>query len=182
MIYKSLDDVLQVIALGKPAAVVDVFIESYLTGLQHAAWLDSLRDEAGELPEPLPEVPTFSAPDLAEWRRLKKLALGSAFDGSLAAGRFQCSLGWAIDCRRSGKHDDVGNMERLLGKLTRDGAVGCTIRGADNEFHAVTTAQLRDVIIPEMVDFGFQLYQTKWMTEAQIDFATSADELKAVAG
>lgn len=40
MSYKSLNEVESVIALGKPMEVVDVFLESYLQGLEYAKWCE----------------------------------------------------------------------------------------------------------------------------------------------
>ena len=40
MIYKTLNEVESVIALGKPEDVIDVFVASYLQGLSYEAWAD----------------------------------------------------------------------------------------------------------------------------------------------
>lgn len=40
MIYKTLNEVESVIALGKPEEVIDVFVGSYLQGLAYEAWAD----------------------------------------------------------------------------------------------------------------------------------------------
>jgi hypothetical protein len=43
--YKSKQDLDRVIGLGKPTKVIDVFVESYLQGLEYAKWLKVQEDE-----------------------------------------------------------------------------------------------------------------------------------------
>jgi hypothetical protein len=40
MSYKSLNDVQEVISLGKPIEVVDMFLESYLQGIEYEKWAE----------------------------------------------------------------------------------------------------------------------------------------------
>ncbi|MBE0599483.1 MAG: hypothetical protein IH614_19765 [Desulfuromonadales bacterium] len=114
--------------------------------------------------------------DLTEWKRLKTLEVKMRFEDQLTSAVVNLSLGWPVDCRRSAKHDDIGNMERLLAKMLREGTEGTYLRGADNQFHPVTLAELRDVVIPEMVDYGFAAYQAKWQQEEVIQAAESAEK------
>jgi hypothetical protein len=107
--------------------------------------------------------------DLAKWKELQKLAIRNQFAQQFPVGVCQLSLGWGIDWRRGNGQDDIANMENLLAKCVREGVTITQVKGADNLFYSVTMEQLRDIIIPEMVDYGFLLYQNKWIAEAQID-------------
>lgn len=49
MIYKTKEDVERVISLRKPEAVINVFIESYLQGLEYESWIESNKAEYDSL-------------------------------------------------------------------------------------------------------------------------------------
>ena len=49
MNYKTLEDVERVISLGKKNEVIDLFINSYLQGVEFQAWTDSMKDVHYEL-------------------------------------------------------------------------------------------------------------------------------------
>lgn len=232
MIYKTLDDVRQVIDLRKHAEVVDLFITSYLTGMALAPVLDA-EAEYAELqaqPDQQDEAPVLDEDgvtvlvdgyspnairdaliaeleatwphlvdpedgntvearrpnpdlDIDQARQLKLIQIKSDFEAALPVGQVDLSLGWAIDCRRSSKAEDVSNMERLL-KLCQSSGMADTdnvqIRGTDNLDHLTTVAGLRDVIIPEMYQYGLGLYQKKWTLEATIASASSVQDVLSV--
>lgn len=232
MIYKTLEDVQQVIDLRKPAGVIDLFITSYLTGValepilvaeaEYAALLDQtdqddvtpvLDDDGvtvlvdGYSPNALRDAriaeleaswPYMVDPedgstlegrrpnpdlDIDQARQLKLMQIKSDFEAALPVGRVDLSLGWTIDCRRSSKAEDVSNMERLL-KLCQSSGMSDTdsvqIRGADNLDHLTTVNVLRDVIIPEMYQYGLGLYEKKWTLESTISSASSVQEVLLV--
>jgi|LGVF01.2.fsa_nt_gb hypothetical protein len=237
MIYKTLEDVQRVIEKQKPAAVIDMFIESYLMGEALAPYFE-IEEEYQELlnqedapdvapvvdpetlevitegyssndirdarileletqysylvaPEPDADgiVPTLgerrpvSDLDIDLARQAKLMQIKARSKAALPTGRVTLSIGWPIDCRRSARHDDVGNMERLLRLCQAAGmadSTKVTIRGADNANHEVTVAQLRDIVIQEMYQYGQGLYQHKWELEAQANAAATAADVLAV--
>lgn len=45
MNYKTKEDVERIISLSKPEAVIDVFVSSYLQGLEYEAWMEAKKSE-----------------------------------------------------------------------------------------------------------------------------------------
>lgn len=123
---------------------------------------------------------------LAEAQELKTVHIKQSFAAEVAGGKCTLSLGWDIDCRRASGKDDIGNMQALLriaqaqaladtDQVTADG-----IRGADNQSHPATVADLRDKIIPEMDQYGLGLYSRKWQLESTVAAAKKTADVLAV--
>lgn len=115
--------------------------------------------------------------------QLKKTFVKSAFEDAMSNGKLLLSLGWEIDCRRSGYRNDISNMEGLLKLQELSGADDAdlvAIKGADNGTHNVTVGELRNIILHEMYQYGAELYQRKWAFESAVDAATTATEVLQV--
>ena len=67
MIYKTLEDVERVIALGKPQSVIDTFVESYLSGIAAQPYIDAETEYAGlQKQEDVPDVDPVLDPETGE--------------------------------------------------------------------------------------------------------------------
>lgn len=225
---KSKEDVQQVIALGKPGAVIKSFLLDYLTGVALQPYFDAQTRYLELKSQPdMPDVAAILAEDGTvlyeaqtpnEDRDMEILSLEGQyptlltgemptpdletclpegkevlaglpdkyFTNVLDSGICNLSLGWPINCRRNGRDNDMDNMERLLNRCVRAGLEDTAlvptpgIKGADDVFHDCTIADLRDVILPEMEDFGLQVYVNKWAKEEAIINASTLEELLAV--
>lgn len=115
-------------------------------------------------------------------KKNKKAEIKSSFKESLATGACTLSLGWEIDCRRG----DVENMRGLLEiakkkGLTDNDPIGPKgIMGYDNQWHSATVAEVRDIIIPEMCEYGASLYQKKFQLIEQVSNAKTPEEVAAI--
>ena len=132
-------------------------------------------------------IPTPTAAEILTTEKSNKLIeIKNAFINATKTSQCNLSLGWAIDCRRSGEVNDIENMQTLLdlalleGKADTDKIDAPGIKGADNTFHDATIAELRDTIIPEMKKYGLAQYQKKFTLESQIDAATTVADVQAV--
>jgi len=74
--------------------------------------------------------------------------------------------------------DDI-NVKSLIELMETDSETTTEYRCADNKFITVTLDQLKTLKI-EMIKFGFSLYQKKWQFEAQIEQATTQEELDSI--
>lgn len=121
-----------------------------------------------------------TANDLFQEKKDAKLAeIKRQVNTTFETGVCDLSLGWSIDCRRSSTQNDITNIEGLV-KLSQNDADIASVKGADNQFHDVTIAQLRDIVIPEMYAYGFGIYQRKWLAEEKIKVATTEAEIASV--
>lgn len=64
--YKSLEDVLNVIELRKPMAVVDMFLESYLQGVEYSKWCGGVDITEEQLVNVYEPVDVSSS--MAQWK------------------------------------------------------------------------------------------------------------------
>lgn len=85
------------------------------------------------------------------------------------------SLGFKADSNERANMDVSGllvayedNQEALI-----------TFRDADNEFHSLTYAQLK-TLQKEIIENGNHAYAQKWALDAQVEKATSKEELDAI--
>lgn len=70
MIFKNLEEVLQVVALGKPIEVVESFLDSYFQGIAYDAWADGKDLEEVDDDGNLVNVyePIDSTAQIAQWK------------------------------------------------------------------------------------------------------------------
>lgn len=94
------------------------------------------------------------------------------FEDQLANGKIQSSLGFTSDCRRNGSKFDKDNLESLM-VLNQ---YPIFWKDADGEVHQLTEQQAQ-TLRQEMIQFGLNLYQTKWNLETQIDSFEDIDDL-----
>lgn len=121
-----------------------------------------------------------TATDLLQEKKDAKLAdIKRQVNTTFENGVCELSLGWSIDCRRSANQNDISNIEGLI-KLSPNDTDVISVKGADNQFHNVTVAELRDVVIPEMYVYGFSLYQRKWIAEEALKVAVTEAEIASV--
>lgn len=89
------------------------------------------------------------------------------------------TLGLANNFKLDSGRNDLQNLQNLRDRLNRLNETGAAVRTYDNTFQPITIAEL-DVVIGELVDYVFTLYQRKWEVEAAIDAATSVEALEAI--
>lgn len=85
------------------------------------------------------------------------------------------SLGFKADSNERANTDVSGLL--VAYEDNQDALI--TFRDADNEFHALTYAQVK-TLQKEIIENGNHAYAQKWMLDAQVDSATTKDELDAV--
>ena len=108
---------------------------------------------------------------LDEYKKIKKGEIKQAFLNAFNQG-YETSLGIKVDC----KQQDILNFKGALELAEFQNLSEVTIRDYDNNYHTITTEQLRQ-IIAETLQYHAQLYQKKWQLEKQIDEAQSFEEL-----
>ncbi len=121
-------------------------------------WLDS----GGVL------TPTYN---LTTLKSLKKAEIKKDWDAAGLTNTATSSLGFEIDADRVAK-DNITSLIDL-------GVEPITFRASDNSFHSVTLAEL-GIMKVEVIYSAFALYQKKWTLEAQIDAATTEEELTLI--
>lgn len=85
------------------------------------------------------------------------------------------SLGFKADSNERANTDVSGLL--VAYEDNQDALI--TFRDADNEFHALTYAQVK-TLQKEIIENGNHAYAQKWMLDAQVESATTKDELDAV--
>lgn len=85
------------------------------------------------------------------------------------------SLGFKADANERAMSDVSG----LLVAYEDDQNALITFRDADNEFHELTFAQLK-ILQKEIIANGNHAYSQKWAFDAQVESATTKDELDAI--
>ena len=97
----------------------------------------------------------------------------------MSTGSFKSTaLGIDVDCRRSDAKNDYQNVQGLLSRMDRESIDSITYVGV-SESCTATKAQIQ-ALIYEMEDHVAALYAKKWALEAQIEAATSAEELEQI--
>lgn len=110
------------------------------------------------------------------FKKRKSFAIKRAFlDWRNNKATLVSSLGFKADSNERANTDVSGllvayedNQEDLI-----------TFRDADNEFHALTYAQVK-TLQKEIIENGNHAYAQKWMLDAQVESATTKEELDAV--
>lgn len=82
------------------------------------------------------------------------------------------SLGFVIDATLRSKNDVQG--------LIDIGEEPITFRGYDNVYHENLTLADMETLKKDICKYGRDLYEKKWLIEAQIDAATTKEELDAI--
>lgn len=85
------------------------------------------------------------------------------------------SLGFKADSNERANTDVSGLL--VAYEDNQDALI--TFRDADNEFHALTYAQVK-TLQKEIIENGNHAYAQKWMLDAQVESATTKEELDAV--
>lgn len=85
------------------------------------------------------------------------------------------SLGFKVDSNERANTDVNGLL--VAYEDNQDALI--TFRDADNEFHALTYAQVK-VLQKEIIENGNYAYQQKWMLDAQVGNVTTKEELDAI--
>ena len=85
------------------------------------------------------------------------------------------SLGFKVDSNERANTDVSG----LLVAYENNQDALITFRDADNEFHSLTYAQVK-TLQKEIIANGNYAYEQKWMLEAQVEKATTKEELDAI--
>lgn len=88
--------------------------------------------------------------------------------------RVETSLGYAVDGGRNNKDDFYSKW------LTMGDGDTTTVKDADNEYHQNSTKSDLEVIWKTIVTNGESTLQAKWSKEAQINSATTIEELEAI--
>ena len=117
--------------------------------------------------------------DMEKLSAAKLSEIADAFSEAIKNGSFvSASLGINVDCRRSNTKNDYQNVQGLLSRMNRDGIESVTYIGV-SELVTATKAQIQ-ALLYEMEDHVAALYAKKWALEAQIEAATTADELRTI--
>ena len=110
------------------------------------------------------------------FKKRKSFAIKRAFlDWRNNKATLISSLGFKADSNERANTDVSG----LLVACEDNQDVLITFRDADNEFHALTYAQMK-VLQKEIIENGNHAYAQKWMLDAQVESATTKEELDAV--
>lgn len=127
---------------------------------------------------------------LMEAKERAYIRIKAGFEFAAAHGSCDTGLGWPVDCRRSTTTNDVQNIEIFLRVLALQGAPDDFpiqgpegengVKGADNLWHPCTHAQLRDIVLPLMYEFGVELYRKKWTLEKAVDSASTVAVIDSI--
>ena len=85
------------------------------------------------------------------------------------------SLGFKVDSNERANTDVSGLL--IAYEDNQDALI--TFRDADNAFHALTYAQVK-TLQKEIIENGNYAYEQKWMLDAQVEKATTKEELEAI--
>ncbi len=113
--------------------------------------------------------------DLIEFKNQRMQEIEDKFNDMMEEGTFASSLGFNADNRRSNGKDDKDNVSSLIDL----GNEPVYFRDADNNFHALTIADLT-TLKQEMIQDGLGKYQWKWNKESEVMGTTTISELEAV--
>jgi len=116
---------------------------------------------------------------LLQARTSKYAEINSAFDNAMATSYFMSpALGINIDSRRSATKNDLQNIQTLLSKMERESWTSIEYVGY-TETKVATKANIEDMII-EIEESALGLYQYKWVKWAEIQIATTIQQIEAV--
>lgn len=108
--------------------------------------------------------------------RLRKLdELTVNFIQAESNGIIESSVGFSIDATERANHD----IDGLIKSLEYNSDTKVMFCAADNSFHEVTLEQLKKMQL-EVIQYGQQLYQTKWELRNKILNAQTKDELNNI--
>jgi hypothetical protein len=116
---------------------------------------------------------------LEDAQALKVAEISAAFDTDMRTGSVMTPEEWSIDARRSDTKNDLQNMDTLYRQMLRNGETEAYVKGADNELHLCTLAQVEALVIL-LEDAGAARYLKKFSLESQIYAATTVDQLRQV--
>lgn len=119
--------------------------------------------------------------DLEEARSLKRMEIKSLLSETLGNNKFSSNvLGIIVDCRTQYGTSDITNVDNLI-LLVEQGLVTLPFefKGSTNSATISDVNTLKQLRV-EMADNIYQLYQTKFEKNRNIDTATSVEELERI--
>lgn len=119
-------------------------------------------------------APVAPAPTLEELKEAKKSEIEKSFEQSFKLGA-DTSLGFKVDAGR----EDLQNYQSLKIYMEANSVPATTINVYDGDFREITQEELSTIIL-DIITFGLWLYGRKWELRAQIDAATTPEEVAAV--
>lgn len=120
--------------------------------------------------------PDDSLLTLDELKQQKLSELKWAFEQAGAKAVVETPWGWPVDAKR----EDKDNVDSILEGMEATGAEVCEkFCDANNEFHAVTKADMQTIKLL-IIQNGSRLYDKKWQIRDAINAASSKEELMQV--
>lgn len=108
--------------------------------------------------------------------RARKLSeLNASFIQAESDGTLESSVGFTIDANERANRD-IDGLIKALENNPEETVMFCA---ADNSFHEVTLDNLKTMQL-EVIDYGQQLYQTKWELRTRIMAAETKEEIDAI--
>lgn len=158
---------------GKLLVVLDSQIR--LKGVSEETLLTYVYDpDTGRLNPP---APVYS---LDELKAQKRALISQAFDTAVSQGRFDSSLGFPMDARRSATKNDLQNMREVLSLMQDLGLPSVAVTDADDKEQAGITQEQLQALIVEIRNYGMGLFEYKRQLVAQLEAAQTAEEIAAV--
>ena len=143
--------------------------EKFLALLQNGGYSQISEDEAKALLNP-----SLTLRELKEEKISELESVSHRFDNELVCAEMviKSSLGYEINA-------DLRSQNNIRGLLAVIGDSSVAFLDANNEPHAVSKADL-ETMLAECASNGQALYAQKWVTRAQIEAATSENELNEI--
>jgi len=113
-------------------------------------------------------------PSLDELKQQKKAEIKRVFEEELRKG-YLTSLGFRVDC----KLEDLNNFDVALKLAEMAGMTEITIRDYDNITRTLTFDEYKQMCL-ELGQYIQELFKKKWTLQAQVDKATTKEELAAL--
>lgn len=133
-------------------------------------WLAE-EDENGNLigNQPLPQY------TLEELKERKLGEIRGAFESSFNTNVLNSVQGFKVDNRRSGHKHDRDNLQALISL----GQFPIAFKDAEGNLQSLDQANA-EALVKEMAQDGLGQYTKKWLKEAEVEEATTEEELEAI--
>lgn len=105
----------------------------------------------------------------------KLINIKQSFETAMSDSILESSLGFRVQNRRNGIHNDKENLTSLMSL----NVYPILFRDADNNTRSLTKENA-DTLLSEMINQGLQLYQNKWQLEAEVNSCTSIPEARKI--
>ena len=127
-----------------------------------------------------PDPPTEATLTLEGRKIDKNEYIKTAFTNTLSSDTITyTTTGLTTNITINAREKDISNAKELRDKMIEQSIPELTFRCFDNSFVQLTLSDVT-IVISELRDYGFSLYQKKWTLEAAVAAASTREELDLI--